>query len=66
MNLDSPVQVSLEPTNTAASAEIAVPAPAPVDASQVPESSTWVLLIVAAALWLLRVRRRGVTRSWGR
>ena len=66
MNLDSPVQISLDPTNTATSVELAVPAPTPAKAAQVPESSTWILLIIAAALWLLRVRRRGIPRSRAR
>ena len=65
MKLDAPVQVHLDPQSVGASAQTSTPVPAPVETSEVPEASTWILLLVAAALWLLRTRRRGSARSRG-
>ena len=39
--------------------------PSPVETSQIPETSTWALLIVAVAFWLLRLRGRSKRRSMG-
>ena len=36
-----------------------------LEASQVPEASTWALFLVAAAMWLLRLRRRTSRRQRG-
>jgi len=50
-------------TNREAAEYSTLAAPPPVEAAQIPEASTWMLLIVASALWLLRLRRRATRRS---
>lgn len=61
MNLETPAVISLDRTDpvaveTQTDAGFAVPDPAAT--KEVPEASTWLLLIVAAAVWVLRLRRR--------
>lgn len=39
--------------------------PSAAETPQVPETPTWTLLIVAAALWLFHLRRRHMRRARG-
>jgi len=68
MNLETPAAVSLKevvpaPTSALSNATVEPPPLAPTE--EVPEASTWILLLVAAALWLMRLRRRGIRPSNG-
>lgn len=54
-----------DPETIGESAEYSTAAPPPVEATQIPEASTGMLLLVAAALWLLRLRLRASRRSRG-
>jgi hypothetical protein len=68
MNLENSDVISLDRTEpvtaqTRTGAGFAVPDPAPT--KEVPEASTWVLLLAAAAVWLLRLRRRQSRHSRG-
>ena len=61
MNLDTPVKVRLDQTNHAAAPGLAATVsviPEPAATKEVPEASTWILLLVAAGLWLLCLRKR--------
>jgi len=62
MNLETPTPLALDPQPIVL-AEAPVPPPVAAKAPEVPEASTWTLLIIAAALWLLRLRRRWKVRS---
>lgn len=54
-----------DPETIGDTAEFSTAVPPPVEAVQIPEASTWMLLIPAAALWLLRLRSRASRRSRG-
>lgn len=61
MSLESPAVVRLDHTNHATASGLAATGlviPEPAATKEVPEASTWILLLIAAGLWLLRLRRR--------
>jgi hypothetical protein len=59
MNLESPAIVSLDaPAGMAGTESTGFAVPEPAATSEVPEASVWWLLIAAAAVWLLRLRKR--------
>jgi hypothetical protein len=61
MNLDTPATVTLdrvEPVEAQTLESTGFAVPDPAETSEVPEASVWWLLIVAAAIWLLRLRKR--------
>lgn len=69
MNLETPATISLAQEGPAPSPGLAgltaeTPPLAPTE--EVPEASTWILLLVAAALWLMRLRGRRIRPLAGR
>lgn len=68
MNLESTAVIRLDRTNHAAAPGLAatgVVIPEPAATQEVPEASTWILLLIAAGLWLLRLRKRQNGRARG-
>lgn len=61
MNLETPAVVHLNQTNPATVTALTTTGPVipdPAVTKEVPEASTWILLLVATGLWLLRLRKR--------